>query len=83
MIIITITLKKIDAKLLFTGTDSLAYEIKTEEDIHEIFYKDENLFDFSNYPKDSMFYDLTNMIKINNMKDEPEVKIDIDFIGLK
>ena len=30
-----------------------------------------------------MFYDLTNMNKINNMKDEPEVKIDIDFVGLK
>ena len=30
---------KFDAKLLFTGTDSLVYEIKTEH-VHEDFYED-------------------------------------------
>ena len=45
----TNTLKKYHANLLFTETDSLVYEIKTE-DIDEDFYKDKNLFDFSNYP---------------------------------
>ena len=39
--------RKFDAKLLFTDTDSLTYEIKTE-DIYEDFYKDKDLFDFSN-----------------------------------
>ena len=42
---------KFDAKLLFTGIDSLFYEIKTE-DIYEDFYQDKNLFDFSDYPLD-------------------------------
>ena len=39
MTIITITLKrKFHDKLLFTDTDSLTYEIKTEEDIYEVLY---------------------------------------------
>ena len=40
---------KFDANLLFTDTDSLVYEIKTE-DVYEDFYKGKNLFDFSDYP---------------------------------
>ena len=40
---------KFDAKLLFTDTDSLVYETKTE-DVYETFYQDKKLFDFSNYP---------------------------------
>ena len=39
---------KFDAKLLFTDTDSLVYEIKTE-DVYERFYQDKNLFDFSDF----------------------------------
>ena len=42
-----------------------------------------DLFDFSNYPKDSMLYDLTNMNKIGKMKDESEGKINIEFVWLK
>ena len=41
---------KFDAKLLFTDTDSLVYEIKTEN-VHEDFYQEKNLFDFSGYPR--------------------------------
>ena len=37
---------KFNAKLLFTDTDSLVYEIKTE-DVYEDFYQDKNLYDFS------------------------------------
>ena len=82
MTIITITLKrKFDAKLLFTDTDSLTYEIKTE-DAYEDFYKDKDLCDFSNYPKDSKFYDPSNMNEIGKMKDESEGK-NIEFVGLK
>ena len=50
---------KFDAKLLFTNTDSLFYEIKTK-DIYEDFYQDKNLFDFSDYPLDSKFFDPVN-----------------------
>ena len=35
-------------KLLLTDTDSLMYEIKTE-DVYEHFSKDKDMFDFSNY----------------------------------
>ena len=42
--------KHFDAELLFTDTDSLTYEIKSE-DIYEEFFKHIHLFDFSNYPK--------------------------------
>ena len=45
--------------MLFTDTDSLAYEIKPE-DVYKEFYKWKDLFDFSNYSKGSIFYDNTN-----------------------
>ena len=55
---------KFDAKLLFTDTDNLVYEIKTE-DVYEDFYEDKILFDFSDYQSDSMelhskFFDPVN-----------------------
>ena len=40
---------KFDAIVLFTNTDSLVYEIKTE-DVYEDFYQNKDLFDFSDYP---------------------------------
>ena len=60
--------RKYDAKLLFTDTDSLVYEIKTN-DVYEDFYKDNNLFDFSGYPKDSKFFYLFNKKIIGKIKD--------------
>ena len=44
---------------MFTETESLVYEIKTD-DIYEYFYEDKNLFDFSDYPWDSQFSDPAN-----------------------
>ena len=69
---------KFDAKLLFTDTDSLVYEIKTE-DVYEDFHQDKNLFDFSNYP----FFDLANKKVIGKMKDEFKGKNINEFVGLK
>ena len=37
----------VDAKLLFTDTDSLTYEIKSE-DVFKEFYKHKHLLDYSN-----------------------------------
>ena len=54
---------KFDAKLLFTDTESLVYEIKTQ-DVYEDFYQKENLFDFSDFPLDSKYFDLANK-KVN------------------
>ena len=42
--------KNFDAELLFTDTDSLTYEIKS--DVYEEFYQWKDLLDFSNYSKD-------------------------------
>ena len=51
--------KKIDFEFLFIDTDSLTYEIKSEN-IYEEFFKLKDLFDFSNYLKDSKVFDETN-----------------------
>ena len=74
--------KEFDAKLLFTNTDFLTYEIKSE-DVYEYFFKRKQLFDFSNYPKDSKFFDSTNKNVIAKMKDVSEGKIIDEFVGLK
>ena len=71
-----------DAELLFTDTHSLAYEIKSEN-VYQEFFKWKNLFDFSNYPKDSKFFDETNKKVIGKMKDEFGGVIVEEFVGLK
>ena len=73
---------KFDPKLLFTDTDSLVYEIKTKN-VHEDFYGDKNLFDFSDYPLNSKFFDLANKKVISKMKDEFKGRIINEFVGLK
>ena len=74
--------KDLRSKLLFTGTDSLTYEIKSEK-VYKEFYKWKDLFDFSNYSKDSTFYDDTNKKVIGKMKVEYGGAIIDQFIGLK
>ena len=73
--------KNFDAEL-FTDTDSLTYEIKSEN-VYEEFFKWKDLFDFSNYSKDSKFFDDTNEKVIGEMKDEFGGVILIEFVGLK
>ena len=60
--------------MLCTDSDTLAYEIKTD-DVYEDFYEDKYLFDFSDYPRDSKFFDLVNKNVIDKMKDEFKVEI--------
>ena len=74
--------KHFNAELLFTDTDSLAYEIKSEN-AYEQFFKWKDLFDFSNYPKDSKIFDNANKKVIGKMKDEYGEIIINEFIGLK
>ena len=73
------------AKLLFTDTDSLMYEIQTTD-----FYKDiapdvQTMFDTSNYPKEHPFGIKTGVNKkvIGLMKDEAGGKIITEFVGLR
>ena len=57
-----------DTDLLFTDTDSLTYEIKPEH-VYEEFFKWKDVFDFSNYPKDSKFFNETSIKIIGKRKD--------------
>ena len=74
--------KNFNAKLLFTDTDSLAYEIKSEN-VYEEFFKWKDLFDFSNYSKESKFFDDANKKVIGKMKVEFGGVIATEFVGLK
>ena len=69
-----------DAELLFTDTDSLTYEIKSE-DIYDEFFKYKYFFDFSEYQ--SNFFDPTNKIVIGKMKDVYKGKPIREFVGLR
>ena len=70
------------SKLLFTDTDSLTYEIETE-DVYKDFWENRDLFDNSDYPEDSPFFDKTNKKVIGKFKDEACGKIIKEFVGLR
>ena len=54
--------------LLFTDTNSWC--IQTEENFYEIMIKHEELFDLSNFPKDSEYFCNANKKVPGKMKDE-------------
>ena len=75
--------KNFDCSLLFTDTDSLVYEIKGVDDICEKIYEDKDLFHFSDYSRESKFYDNKNKrVIVGKMKDEMNGKVVSEFIGL-
>ena len=74
--------KNFNPELLFTDTDRLTYKIKSEN-VYEDFFRWKELFDFSNYSKDSKFFDNGNKKVIGKMKDEYGGVIIDQFIGLK
>ena len=55
---------------MLTDRESLVYEIKTEN-VYEKFYQDNNVFDFSDYPLDSveLHSKFFNPVKNNNVFD--------------
>ena len=69
---------------MFTDTDSLFYEIKTD-DVYEDLLKDKELhvFDNSNYPENSAFFSNENKMVIGKMKDEAAGMVIKEFIGLR
>ena len=71
-----------NSRLLFTDTDSLMYEIKTE-DVYEDFSNDKEMFDFSNYSTKSKYYDNSNKLVVGKMKDETAGVAIEEFVGLK
>ena len=82
MTFITLTFKKYGAKLLFSDTDSLVYEIKKKMIFRKIFIKIRIFFYFSDYPQGSKFFDLVNKKVIGKMKDVFKRKIISEFVGL-
>ena len=74
--------KDFDPELQFRNTDSLTYEIKSE-DVYDDFHKDKDLFDLRNYPKDAKLFDSANEGVVGKMKDVHKVKPFDKFVGLK
>ena len=70
------------AKLLFTDTDSLTYEIKTK-DAYADFWKNKDKFDNSDYNKESPFYNDSNKKVIGKFKDESAGIPITEFVGLR
>ena len=70
------------AKLLFTDTDSLTYEIETK-DAYKDFFKDKSKFDNSDYPENSPYFNKTNKKVIGKFKDEAAGIPITEFVGLR
>ena len=69
-------------KLLATDTDSLIYEIKTE-DMYEDIKSMKEYFDCSEYDENHLCYDENNKKVIGKFKDEVSKSIMIEFIGIR
>ena len=58
-----------NSRLLFTDTDILMYEIKTEN-VYEGFSNDKEMFNFSNYSTKSKCHDNSNKLQISSWQNE-------------
>ena len=70
------------AKLLFTDTDSLTYEIEAK-DVYKDFYNDKEKFDNSDYPEYSPYFYKENKKVIGKFKDEAAGIPITEFVGLR
>ena len=70
------------AKLLFTDTDSLCYEVETEDMPSDI-WNDKEMFDFSDYSAESPFHSTENKKVIGKFKDEAAGIQITEFVGLR
>ena len=70
------------ARLLFTDTDSLTYEIEAE-DVYQDFWNDKDRFDNSDYPENSPYFNKTNKKVIGKFKDEAAGIPITEFVGLR
>ena len=79
-----ITFKKVwqNSRLLFTDTNSLIHEIKTE-DVYEGFRNNKEMFDFNNYSVKSKYYNNSNKLVTDKTKDETAGVAIEEFFGLK
>ena len=70
------------AKLLFTDTDSLTYEIETK-DVYQDFWNDKDKFDNNDYNKESPFYNTANQKVLGKFKDEAAGVPVVEFVALR
>ena len=70
------------ARLLFTDTDSLCYEIATA-DIYADMLADAGQFDTSDYPTDYPNFSLANKKVLGKFKDETAGRPILEFVGLR
>ena len=70
------------ARLLFTDTDSLTYEIEAD-DVYQEFWNDKDKFDNSDYPESSPYFNKTNKKVIGKFKDEAAGVPICEFVGLR
>ena len=70
------------AKLLFTDTDSLTYEIETE-DVYKDFWNHKDTFNNSDYQENLLYYCNANKKVIGKFKDEACGVPITEFVGLK
>ena len=69
-------------RLLFTDTDSLMYEICTDDFYHDMWGMKEN-FDLASSPKTSTFYDGTNNKLVGKFKDEANGDTIVEIVRLR
>ena len=69
------------ARLLFTDTDSLCYEIETD-DVYRDMMTQIDLYDTADYPKDHFLHSSKNSKVIGKFKDECSGKAPLEFVGL-
>ena len=70
------------AKLLFTDTDPLTYEIETDN-VYKDFWNDKNNFDNSDYPENSPYLNKANKIVVGKFKDDACGVPIKEFVALK
>jgi hypothetical protein len=70
------------AELLFTDTDSLVYQVYTD-DLYVDLQSHREHFDFSNYPQSHPLYGVENKMVLGKMKDESNGQIITEFVGLR
>ena len=68
--------------MTFTDTDSLMYEINTE-DVYEDFSSNKEMFNFSNYSTKTKYYHDSNKLVIGKMKNKTAGVAIEEFVRLK
>ena len=71
-----------NSRLSLTDTDTLIYDIKTE-DVYKDFSSNKKMFDFSNYSTKSKCYNNSSKLVVGKMKDEIAGVAIEESVGLK